>query len=133
MPVKTSLNPDGMAPPAGPYSLVTHAPANGRIVFCAGAIATDQSGAIVGEGDPGRQTEQVMANLGVALAAAGATFQDVVKICTYVIDIAHYPAVAAVRARYLSEPFPASTLLEVKGLMYPELLVEIDAIAMTSA
>jgi enamine deaminase RidA (YjgF/YER057c/UK114 family) len=130
--MKTSVDPGGLAAPVGPYALVTHAPGGGRLVFCAGAIATDATGRVVGKGDIARQTEQVMDNLGVALAAAGATFDDVMKITTYVTDATLYAQLAPVRARYLTEPFPASTLIEVKGLMWPELLVEIDAIAIVA-
>jgi enamine deaminase RidA (YjgF/YER057c/UK114 family) len=127
--MRRSLNPAGLAAPAGPYALVTTVEAFGRLVFCAGAIALDEQGKIVGEGDIVAQTEQVMHNLGVALEAAGATFADVVKINNYVTDADLYPRIAPVRERYLSAPYPASTLIEVPRLLYPELLVEVEAIA----
>lgn len=130
--MKRALNPDGLAAPLGPYSLVTVVPA-GELVFCGGTIALDEDGAVVGAGDMAAQTEQVMQNMQIALAAAGATFDDVVKIVTYVTDVARYPELAAVRAAYLRAPYPTSTLIEVAGLMLPELLVEIDAIAVRPA
>ena len=67
-----------------------------------------------------------MRNVGLALAAAGASYADVVKITTYVTDVTRFAELAAVRARYLTPPYPAATLLEVKQLMWPEMLVEID-------
>ena len=126
---KRSLNPEGIAKPVGPYVNVTVAEPGGRLVFCAGAVAFAEDGSIVGAGDIVAQTRQIMKNLQVALAAAGATFADVVKITNYVVDAAEYPKIAPVREEYLTEPYPASTLVEVKGLLYPELLIEIDAIA----
>jgi enamine deaminase RidA (YjgF/YER057c/UK114 family) len=126
---KESLNPAGLAEPKGPYANVTAAAPGGRLVFTAGAVAFDASGEIVGVGDVLAQTEQVMANLEIALAAAGAGFADVTKITMYMVDVTDYPKVAQVRQRYLSEPFPASTLIGVDTLMYPELLVEIEAVA----
>jgi 2-iminobutanoate/2-iminopropanoate deaminase len=130
--MKRALNPDGLAAPLGPYSLITTVPA-GELVFCGGTIALDESGAIVGVGDIAAQTEQVMQNMQIALAAAGATFDDVVKIVTYVTDVSLYSELAAVRATYLRPPYPTSTMLEVAGLILPELLVEIDAIAVLPA
>lgn len=127
--MKRALNPPRMAPPLGPYSLVTEAPAGGRLVFCSGAIALDGDGAVVGRGDMRAQTRQVMENLAVALESAGARFDDVVKITTYVTDVSRYADLAAVRAEYLREPYPASTMVEVAGLMLSELLVEIEAVA----
>jgi reactive intermediate/imine deaminase len=126
---KQSINPDGMSRPLGPYVQVTVAPPGGRLVFCSGAVAFDDEGNLVGEGDIAAQARQVMENLSVALAAAGATFADVVKVTNFVTDIAEYPKIAPVREEYLSEPYPASSMVEVKGLMYPELLIEIEAIA----
>jgi enamine deaminase RidA (YjgF/YER057c/UK114 family) len=126
---KASLNPEGLAAPVGPYVQVTVAPPGGRIVFCSGAVAFGPDGQVVGEGDIVAQTRQVMENLAVALDAAGATFADVVKITNYVTDAAEYPKIAPVREAYLQPPYPASTLVEVKGLLYPELLIEIEAVA----
>jgi reactive intermediate/imine deaminase len=126
---KEALNPDGMAAPMGPYVQVTVAPPGGRLVFCSGAVAFGPDGSVVGEGDVAAQTRQVMENLRVALEAAGATFADVVKITNYVVDVSEYPKVAPVREEYLTPPYPASSMVEVRALMIPELLIEIEAIA----
>jgi enamine deaminase RidA (YjgF/YER057c/UK114 family) len=126
---KQSLNPDGTPPPLGPYVNVTVAPPGGTLVFCAGTVAFDESGEVVGVGDIVAQTRQIMENLKLALAAGGATFEDVVKITNYVVDVTEYGKIAPVREEYLKEPYPASTMVEVSGLMIPELLIEIEAIA----
>jgi enamine deaminase RidA (YjgF/YER057c/UK114 family) len=126
---KTSINPDGMSPPVGPYAHVVTAPPGGRLVFCAGAVAFDREGEVVGKGDIVAQTRQVMENLRLALDAAGATFGDVVKVTNYVTDASQWQKVLPVRAEYLPEPFPASTFVEVRALMFPELEIEIEAVA----
>jgi enamine deaminase RidA (YjgF/YER057c/UK114 family) len=123
-----SLNPAGLAPPFGPFAHVTVSQP-GRLVHIAGAVALNAQAEIVGVGDVAAQTEQVMKNLAIALAAAGADFSHVVKITNYVTNAADYPKIAEVRGRYLVEPFPASTLIEVQSLIYPELLIEIEAVA----
>lgn len=128
---KESVNPDGMANPVGPYAHVVSVPAGGRMIFCAGAVALDQDGTVVGEGDIVAQTRQVMENLRLALEAANATFADVVKITNYVVDAEEWKRVLPVRAEYIKEPYPASTFVEVRALMFPELLIEIEAIAIT--
>ena len=125
---KRAINPEGLAAPFGPYSHVTVAEP-GTLVFCAGAVSVDVDGNIVGAGDIAAQTRQVMENLKIALAAAGATFDDVVKITTWVTDASLFGELAPVRAEYLREPYPASALLEVQALMYPDLMVEIEAVA----
>lgn len=127
--MKESLNPEGMAPPVGPYAQVTVAPPGGRLVYCAGAVAIDPDGNIVGRGDIVAQTRQTMENLRMALEAGGATFADVVKINGYVTDFSLYPQIAPVRSEYLIEPYPASTMVEVSALIFPELMIEIEAVA----
>ncbi len=126
---KQSFNPERMARPVGPYSHVVSAPAGGRLVYCAGAVAFDGVGNVVGKGDIVAQTRQVMENLRVALEAAGASFDDVVKVTNYVVDASQWPEVLPVRAEYIREPFPASTFVEVRALMFPDLLIEIEAVA----
>jgi enamine deaminase RidA (YjgF/YER057c/UK114 family) len=75
------------------------------------------------------QAEQVFKNLQAALTAAGAKFSDVVKMNTYVTDMEQAPAVREVRARYFSTTTPASTLVQVVKLARPELMIEVEVIA----
>ena len=125
---KQALNPDGLPAPVGPYSnVVTTGP--GRLVFVAGQIAFDANGELVGAGDIAAQTRQVMENIKLALEAAGATFADVVRVVNYITDVSLFGEMAAVRKEYLVEPYPASTLVEVSALLFPEVLIEIEAIA----
>jgi reactive intermediate/imine deaminase len=128
---KQALNPEGLPSPVGPYSnVVTSGP--GRLVFVAGQVALDANGEVVGAGDITAQTRQVMENIRLALEAAGATFADVVRVVNYITDVDLFGEMAAVRREYLVEPFPASTLVEVSALMFPELLIEIEAIAVVA-
>jgi 2-iminobutanoate/2-iminopropanoate deaminase len=128
---KRALDPEGLPSPVGPYSNVVTAPP-GRLVFVAGQVALDANGDIVGAGDVAAQTRQVMENVRIALEAAGATFADVVRVVNYITDVDLFGEMAAVRKEYLVEPYPASTLVEVSALMYPELLIEIEAIAVVA-
>lgn len=128
---KESLNPAGLPTPFGPFCQVSVA-GPGKLVFVSGMISVNEHGEPVGENDLVAQTRQVMENLGIALRAAGASFTDVVKITNYVTDADEYPKIAPVRNEYLSEPYPASTLIEVPRLIYPWLLIEIEAVAVVS-
>jgi enamine deaminase RidA (YjgF/YER057c/UK114 family) len=123
-----SIDPEGLARPFGPFSQVTVS-RPGTIVHVAGQVAFDAEGNVVGEGDIVAQTRQVMENLEIALGAAGADFSHVVKITNYVTDADEYPKIAPVREEYLKAPYPASTLIVAKRLIYPELLIEIEAVA----
>jgi enamine deaminase RidA (YjgF/YER057c/UK114 family) len=105
-----------------------------RTIYISGQVAMDRHGKPVGAGDLAVQTEQVMRNLGVALETAGATFADVVKIVTYVVD--YKPEQRAIVGKVRSSFFtksrpPASTLVGVSALAAPEWLVEIEAVAVT--
>jgi 2-iminobutanoate/2-iminopropanoate deaminase len=123
-----AIDPEGLARPFGPFSQVTVA-RPGTIVHVAGQVAFDEQGNVVGEGDIVAQTRQVMENLKIALAAAGADFSHVVKITNYVTDADEYPKIAPIREEYLKAPYPASTLIVAQRLIYPELLIEIEAVA----
>src|SRR2546430_3221866 len=114
--------PPGLAPGPG-YSHV--ASGTGRLVFVAGQVSLDALGALVGPGDVVRQAEQVSENVGLALAAAGATFADLVKLNIYVLDIAALPAVRPVRDRYVNTTAPpVSTALQGAALARPEVLID---------
>jgi enamine deaminase RidA (YjgF/YER057c/UK114 family) len=79
------------------------------------------------------QAEQVFKNLETALTAAGAKFSDVVKMNSYITDMSKVQAVRDVRAKYFTDVAPASTFVEVKGLVRPELLLEIEVVAVVNA
>ena len=121
------VNPPSMATPTG-YTHV--AVATGPLAFISGQIALDGQGDIVGIGDFRAQTEQVFANLQLALEAVGAGFEHVVKLTIFVTDMTQMPIVREVRNRYVdtSRP-PASTAVEISRLAREELMVEIEAVA----
>ncbi|MEU7885541.1 RidA family protein [Microbispora bryophytorum] len=119
--------PEGVFPSDG-YTHVVTGP--GRLVAVAGQMPFDPKGELVGEGDPAAQARQIFENMSRCLSAAGATFGDVIRLNYYVTDIAHVPAILSVRDEFvdLTRP-PASTVVQVVALFRPELLMEIDALA----
>jgi enamine deaminase RidA (YjgF/YER057c/UK114 family) len=124
----TYINPPGLAKPTG-YTHVVVA-ADRRTVYIAGQVALDSGGNLVGGSDFKAQAEQVFANLRRALASVGASLADVVKSTTFITDAKQVPALREVRTRHLDPKHPpASTLLVVSALARPELLIEIEAIA----
>jgi enamine deaminase RidA (YjgF/YER057c/UK114 family) len=123
----THLNPEGVAPGNG-YSHVVTGP--GRWVAISGQVAFDAEGNLVGEGDAGAQAQQVFANLERCLAAAGATFAEVVKLNFYVTDVAYLPAIRVARDAHIDTANPpASTAVQVVALFRPDVLLEVEAYA----
>jgi enamine deaminase RidA (YjgF/YER057c/UK114 family) len=127
---KTTINPATLSAPTG-YSHVTTV-IGGKAIYVSGQVSFDKEGQLVGAGDAPAQARQVYANLKAALAAGGATLKDVVKLNTYVVNINpdNIAAIRAARREYMGEgPYPSSTLVGVTGLVNPELLFEVEAIA----
>ncbi|MGW5482283.1 RidA family protein [Streptomyces sp. NPDC004008] len=119
--------PDGVAPAAAYTHVVM---GTGRFVAISGQLALDEDGKPVGEGDPAAQARQVFENLRRCLAAAGATFDDVVKLTYFVTDMAYLPVIRAARAAHISgDRLPASSAVQVAALVGPEFLMEIEAFA----
>jgi len=102
---------------------------SGRTIYIAGQVAFDKSGSVVGKGDFAAQATQVFENLKLALAAVGATFDNVVKVNTYVTDMSQIQTLREIRAKYYGKNAPASTLVEIGSLANPDLMIEIEAIA----
>jgi enamine deaminase RidA (YjgF/YER057c/UK114 family) len=103
-----------------------------RTIYTAGQVSIDENGALVGADDLGAQTAQAMRNVGLALAAGGAGYADVVKITTYVVNYKpeHRAIIGRARAPFFANRAPpASTLIGVDALAAPEWLVEIEAVA----
>ena len=101
----------------------------GRTLYIAGQIAIDANGELVGPGDIRAQTRQVLASIQAIIEEAGGQMSDIVKLTTYLTDMADYAGFVEVRKEFLRPPFPAATLVEVSALVRPEWLVEVDAIA----
>ncbi|HEY1362284.1 MAG TPA: RidA family protein [Xanthobacteraceae bacterium] len=100
-----------------------------RIVYLSGQVSRDAQGNVVGARDMRAQMTQVGECVAAGLRAAGATFENVVKTQTFVTDMAEYLKHADLRARYFCNPVAASTTIEVKGLVNPDLMIEVDVIA----
>ncbi|MBR1120348.1 RidA family protein [Bradyrhizobium lablabi] len=132
---KEIFSPPTLPPPTG-YSHVAKVN-KGTLVYIAGQVSSDASGKLVGEGDLTAQTEQVFKNLKLALEAAGATLNDVVKMNTYLVaEVSQddLPKMRAVRDRYMNkEKPPASTLVVVSRLARPGWLIEIEVVAAIDA
>jgi reactive intermediate/imine deaminase len=121
------VRPAGM-PPANGYS---HAVAfNGPTLIISGQVPLDEEGRLVGDGDPRAQVRQVFENLATALAAAGATMEHVVKLTVFLTDMGDLLAFREVRDEFVQpDRPPASSLVQVSGLVNPAFRVEIEAIA----
>jgi enamine deaminase RidA (YjgF/YER057c/UK114 family) len=100
-----------------------------RLIFISGQLARNTAGEIVGPRDMRAQIKQVGENLRNALEAAGCTLADLVKTTTFVTDIEEFFRHVDVRHDYLGVALPASTTVEVRRLAHPDLMVEIEAIA----
>jgi len=122
------INPEGMATP--PNNIYHHVVKVGNTVYIAGQLARDLEGRAMFPGDAEAQTRQVWANLEIAVKAAGGSLTDIVKTNTYVVGAENLPKVRAARlAVQPPERRPTSTTVVVAGLADPELLVEVEAIA----
>ena len=109
----------------------SHAVRIGDIIFVAGQVPRDRSGATVAPGDALAQTEQVFANLKAVLEAAGSGLDRVAKVTVFTTSLDHRPAIHQVRHRIFGEigHYPASTFLVVQSLAQPDWLIEIEAVA----
>ena len=127
------LNPPGLAN-FGTFSQVATA-RGGKTIHVSGQVAWNAQGQVVAPGDLEGQTVQVFENLKTALAAAGATFSDLVKITTYVVDLKPEDRgiISEIRGRYLDPARkPASTMIGVSALVTPELRIEVEAVAVVA-
>ena len=128
--LKQYINPDGVNKPKT-YSQVVKVN-GGTMIFTSGIVADDVHGTIIGKGDLKAQVKQAFENLKIVLDAAGAEFKDVVKMTYYVVNYKpdQIPMIREVRANYLpTENPPASTLVGVAALFNPDVLIEIEAVA----
>jgi reactive intermediate/imine deaminase len=104
----------------------------GNMVFVSGQVGLDANGVLVGP-DFASQARQALENLVNMLEAAGATLEDLANITVFVTDMANRPTFAAIRREYFEKNPPASTIVEIKQLYAPEVLVEINGIAVVEA
>jgi enamine deaminase RidA (YjgF/YER057c/UK114 family) len=121
------LNPEGIAPPVGLYSQGIVAPAQGRWLHVAGQVGLRPDGTV--PPDFAGQADAAWQNLMAVLQAAGMGAANLVKVTTFLTSASDLPQFAPVRARFLGDARPASTLLVVQALARPEWLVEVEAVA----
>ena len=127
---KTILKSPDLITPRGIMSQGVKVPA-GNMVFVSGQVARNAQGETVGVGDITAQTRQTLENVRSVLAEAGATMDDVVKVTVFVTDVGHYSQIHEVRGEFFKSGYPASTMVEVSSLVSKDLLIEIEAIAVT--
>ncbi|GAA4297448.1 RidA family protein [Actinomadura luteofluorescens] len=126
---RQQVHTDDLSRPSGHFSQAIVREARGRLVFVSGMTARGADGAVVAPGDIEAQTRQVCDNLVRAMEAAGGSLDDIVRVDVYVRNMEHFEQIHKVRREYFGSPPPASTLVEVTKMVSPEMLIEINAIA----
>lgn len=121
---RVQTNPD----PFEPFRL-SQAIRVGDFVFVSGQAAMDLHGNLVGVGDFDAQADQTFRMLQTVLEAAGSGLDRIAKVTIYLTDMSHFPKIVELRGKWFSKPYPADTIVEVKSLALPELMIEIDAVA----
>jgi len=104
----------------------------GNTVEVAGTTAVDEKGNIIGVNDPYEQTKFILAKIEKALISAGASLKDVTRTRMFVTDISKWEEIGKAHGEFFREIKPAASMIEVKGLINPELLVEIEVTAVIS-
>ena len=122
-------NPDSVATPLKPHYSNSVRVDAGPLLFIAGQVAIDAEGNLVGKGDIRAQATQVLENIRNIVEANGGTMADIVQVTVYVRDIGAFESVSDIRERYFPKDGPASAIVEVSALAWPEFLIEIAAVA----
>ena len=103
----------------------------GELIFVSGQASLDLEGNVV-PGDFEAQARRSIDNLSLVLRAGGSGLDKLVKVNIFVTDISQFDVVMKLRQEYFSKPYPADTICEVKSLALPELLFEIEAVAIAN-
>lgn len=100
----------------------------GDMMVCSGQVAFNADRDIIGKGDLRAQARQVFENLKALLNQVGASMDDIVHLTVYLTEMREFPRLGEIARQYLRDPFPGMTLIGVKELAWPDLMVEIQAI-----
>lgn len=128
-PRRSVVEVPGAPPPFRPYYSNAVRVSAGDLLYISGQVAWDSEGKIVGVGDGVAQARQAFGNMGLVLAAHGASWRDLVKVIVYVTDLSWFDDLAAIRAELFPADGPASTIVCVAGLVQPELMIEVEGVA----
>ena len=123
-----AFNPSAVLAPFGIFSNAAWQPP-GRVLHIAGQVAWNGAGEIVGKGDIRAQTRQTLENVKGIVESVGGRMADIATVTVFVTEMGGLKAIHEVRADYFDQPYPASTLVQVTGLVDPDLLIEINAVA----
>ena len=126
MQTHTLIRAKGLSEPISHYSDAVRA---ADTIYVSGQASVDEHGRLVGRDDVVAQTRKVLDNMKLALAAAGATLDDVVKVTVYLANVDDRPKVNEVRKEYFGANKPASTLIEISRFAIEGMLIEIEAVA----
>lgn len=121
------INPETVAAPGGSYTHGIVAPAGSECLYISGQVGTDANGVV--PSDLGAQSELCWKNLVEILKAADMTVENLTKVTVFLKEGLDFATVAAARGRYFGDHRPASTVVFISGLVKPEWLVEVEAIA----
>jgi 2-iminobutanoate/2-iminopropanoate deaminase len=106
----------------------------GQLLFISGQLAFDENMQLVGKGDMGAQTRQVLRNIGKVLEQAGGGFKDIVRVTVFVKDISRFREIHDARLEFfVPDHLPASTMVQISEFVHTDALIEIDAIAVLGA
>jgi 2-iminobutanoate/2-iminopropanoate deaminase len=111
-----------------PYEqyLIAQAYRVGNLIFVSGQIASEDAGESVFD----TQAESAFENLRKVLEAGGSSLEKIIKVNIYLTDMANFPKIIELRRQYFTPPYPADTIVEVGALALPELMIEIEAVAL---
>jgi len=116
--------------PYAPY-LLSQGIRVGDLLFVSGQVGIDEAGELVSLDDFGTQADQAFRNLGRVLEAGGSSLERVVKVTIFLTDMAaNFPQVVDLRRKWFTPPYPADTIVQVQSLYRPEVMLEIEAVAL---